>query len=91
MNPADKNAGLRPDVAQMVRNARSATQPATIVKIEILYNLETGMCRVGAPADPLLFHGILEAARETFKLMMDNVRKQAEEKRIHTPGQETPQ
>jgi len=90
-NPTSISQGLPPDVAQMVRNAQQATDANRYVKIEILYDFKLGVCRVGAPADPIMFHGILEAARETFKGMMAELQKQEAEKRIHTPNDAPPQ
>lgn len=88
-NPTRIDSGLPPNVAQMVRQAKNITDAnASTVRIEIVFDLNTGNCKLGAPADPLLFYGIMELAKDVFKAMMEKAKQEAAARRESPPPEE---
>lgn len=75
-NPTRIDAGLPPNVAQMVRNAATKADENK-VQVFITLDLRTGSCQVEAPPDPVLFYGMLELARDTFKSLMERIKRDA--------------
>lgn len=87
MDPTSRNGGLPPNVAQMVRQAKNITD-ANTVRVEIIYDLQSGGIKLGAPADPLLFYGMIELAKDTFKKLMEKAKQEAEARKDSPPPEE---